>query len=244
MTTSPTRRGAFFAGMRATLPMVIGAIPFAIIFGAVAVTSGISPLGAMGLSLIVFAGSAQFIGVGLVAQGVSIPIIVLTTFIVNLRHALYSASLAPYMKGLSQKWLIPLGFWLTDESYAVVIRHFDQQPDAPHKQWFFLGSEVFMYVNWQLCTVIGIVAGQQFKDAAQWGLDFAMIATFIAIVVPLIRTRPVLACVLVSGASALLTYGLPNKMGLILSALLGIAAGMLVEAQQAAPPLTSEEARS
>lgn len=244
MRDQSTRRGAFLGGMQATIPMVIGAIPFGIIFGAVAITSGISAWGTVGMSLIVFAGSAQFIGVGLVAQGVGLPVIVLTTLIVNLRHALYSASLAPYVKGLSQKWLIPLGFWLTDETYATVIHHFQQAPDAPHKRWFFLGSEVFMYVCWQICTVIGILAGQQFRDAAQWGLDFALIVTFIAIVVPLIRTRPVAACVLVSGISALLTYGLPNKMGLMLSALLGIAAGMIVEARQPAAVLTHEEASS
>ncbi|MEO1444361.1 MAG: AzlC family ABC transporter permease [Chloroflexota bacterium] len=100
-----TRRAAFVGGMRDTIPMVVGATPFGIIFGAFAVTqAGLSFWGAMGFSLFVFAGSAQFIGATLLAQGTGIGIIVLTTFIVNVRHALYGASLAPYMKHLQRRW--------------------------------------------------------------------------------------------------------------------------------------------
>ena len=228
-TTSPTRREEFLGGMKATIPLVLGAIPFGIIFGAVGVTSGVSPAGVMGMSLFVFAGSAQFIGVGMVASGVGIGIIVLTTFIVNLRHGLYSASLSPYVRHLSQKWLLPLGFWLTDESYAVVIRRYQQADDAPNKHWFFLGSTVLMYCNWQLCTLIGILAGQRIPDARGWGLDFAMLVTFIGIVVPIIVNRPLLLCALVAGGSAVVFNGLPNQMGLMVGSLLGIVAGYIAE---------------
>ncbi|MEQ8671789.1 MAG: AzlC family ABC transporter permease [Aggregatilineales bacterium] len=224
-----TRREEFINGMKATIPMVFGAIPFGIIFGAVATTGGLSPAATMGFSLIVFAGSAQFIAAGLVSSGVSIGLIILTTFIVNLRHALYAASLAPYMKHLPQKWLLPLGFWLTDESYAVVISRFTQPDDSPYKHWFYFGSAVLMYSNWQLCTLIGVIAGQSIPDATGWGLDFAMVVTFIGIVVPLIRNRPVLVSVLVAGSVALLFDGLPNKMGLMVGAFAGITAGYVLE---------------
>src|SRR4051794_31826352 len=107
-----TRRAEFLAGVRDTIPLVIGGIPFSIIFGAVAVgSSGLSPAAAAGMSAFVFAGSAQFISAGLVGAGASIPVIVATTFVVNLRHALYSATLGPYMKHLPQRWLLPLAFW-------------------------------------------------------------------------------------------------------------------------------------
>lgn len=225
-----TRKSEFLAGMRATIPMVVGALPFGIIFGATAVTNRISPAGALGMSLFVFAGSAQFIAAGLVGQGASIAIIVFTTFIVNLRHALYSASLAPYMKHLPQKWLLPLGFWLTDETYAVVITRFAHADESPYRHWFYLGSAVFMYVNWNVCTLIGITAGSTIPGASGWGLDFALVATFIGIVIPLIRTRPVLVTVVVSGAAAVLAQGLSNNLWIILAALLGIAAGVLAEA--------------
>src|SRR5512141_81178 len=98
-----TRRSELIAGIRDTLPLEVGGIPFAIIFGALAVNSGLSPAAAMGFSLFVYAGSSQLIGANLVSQAVSIPLIVFTTFIVNVRHALYSATLAPHMKHLSQR---------------------------------------------------------------------------------------------------------------------------------------------
>lgn len=224
-----TRRGEFLAGTKDTLPLIVGAIPFGLIFGVIAMSAGISPAGTQAMSLLVFAGSAQFIGAGLVAQGTAAGIIILTTFIVNLRHALYSASLAPYMKHLSQKWLLPLGFWLTDETYAVVIRRYPQDDSSPYKHWYHLGSAVAMYSNWQLCTFVGIVAGQRLENLGELGLDFAMVVTFIGIVVPLIITRPMLVCAAASGITAMLARHLPNNLGLMLAALVGIAAGMLAD---------------
>lgn len=225
-----SRQQEFTNGAKDTLPLIVGAIPFGIIFGVLSVTSGLSAQATLAMSLMVFAGSAQFIAVGLVAQGTGLGIIILTTFIVNLRHALYSASLAPYMKYLSQKWLLPLGFWLTDETYAVVIRRYPQEDHSLYKHWYHLGSAVLMYANWQLCTVIGIVAGQGLQGLDQLGLDFAMAVTFIGIVIPLIINRPMLICALTSGVVAMLARGLPNNLGLMIAAIAGIAAGMTAEA--------------
>ncbi|MBN1120586.1 MAG: AzlC family ABC transporter permease [Anaerolineae bacterium] len=224
-----TRRSEFFAGARATLPLILGAIPFGIIYGAVAVANGLSPAAAQGMSLFVFAGSAQFIAASLVGDGLSVGLIILTTFVVNLRHALYAASLAPFMKHLPQRWLIPLGFWLTDESYAATIARFNAPDDSPYKHWFYFGSAAAMYTNWQICTLIGILVGQQIPDPQGWGLDFAMVVTFIGIIMPLIRNRPALVSVIVAGVVSVLANGLPNKLGLMVAALLGIAAGVLAE---------------
>jgi len=245
-TNTPTRSGEFWAGVKATLPLVIGAIPFGIIVGAVAVTSGVSPAGALAMSAFVFAGSAQFIAVGMVAGGAGVGVIILTTFLVNLRHALYSVTLAPYMKHLPQRWLAPLGFWLTDETFVVVVSHYQQADGSPYKQWYHLGSSVFMYLNWQLCTLIGVVAGQSIHDPRSWGLDFALVVTFIGMVVPMIRNRAVLASVLVAGSTAALAQSLPNQLWLILAAVLGVAAGVIVESLEPKPvaqPTLQEEAR-
>src|SRR5215510_8651043 len=144
MTAIYTRRSEFLAGVRATIPLEIGGIPFAIIFGALAVNSGLSPAAAMGFSLFVYAGSAQFIGANLVKQGVGIVLIVFTTFIINVRHGLYSATLAPHVKHLPQRWLLPLGFWLTDETFVMVINRYSQADNSPYKHWFYLGSAVSM----------------------------------------------------------------------------------------------------
>jgi len=226
---SPTPRSEFIAGFKATIPLVVGGIPFGIIFGALAVTSGLSPMAALAMSLFVFAGSSQFIAAGLVASGTGVGIIVLTTFIVNLRHALYSTTLAPHTKHLSQKWLLPLGFWLTDESFVVAANRYGEPDESPYKHWFFLGSAVFMYVNWQLCTLIGIVAGQAIPDPLSWGLDFAMVVTFLGMVIPMVKNRATLAAVIVAATVAVAGNGLPNQLGLILAALSGVAVGVGLE---------------
>jgi 4-azaleucine resistance transporter AzlC len=227
--TQPTRRAEFWAGFKDTFPLVVGAIPFGLIFGAGAVANGISPAGAQAMSLFVFAGSAQFIASQLVGSGVGVMIIVLTTFVVNLRHALYSATLAPYLKHLPQRWLAPLGFWLTDETFVIVAARYQQPDQSPYKHWYFLGSEVFMYVNWNVCTLLGILAGQRIPNLADLGLGFAMTVTFIGMLIPLIQNRALLASAGVAAVAAVIAYPLPNKLYLMVAALLGIAAGVLVE---------------
>jgi 4-azaleucine resistance transporter AzlC len=241
MSETATRRSEFLAGVRDTLPVDIGAIPFGFIFGTLAVNSGFSPLGAMGLSLFVFAGSAQFIGATLAGSGAALWVIVFTTFIVNLRHALYSATLSPHMKHLPQKWLLPLGFWLTDETFVIVVQRYNRDDNSPYKHWYHLGSSLLMYVNWSACTLIGIMAGQAIPDLSNWGLDFALYVTFIGMLIPLIKTRPVLLAAVVGGLSAVLFNGLPNQMGLIVAALLGVAAGVIAEYLTPSPqPLSPE----
>ena len=98
-----------------------------------------------------------------------------------------------------------------------------------HGHWYYLGSAIPFYLNWQLCTLIGIFAGQRLGDAAAWGLDFAMTLTFIGIVVPLIKSRPMLACALVAGVVSLAASGMPNRLGLVIGSLAGIAAGIIAE---------------
>jgi len=226
---STTRRAEFLTGARDTFPLLVGAFPFGIIFGALAVTSGLTPWAAAAMSAFVFAGSAQFIAVGLVAAGTPILIIVLTTFVVNARHLLYGATLAPHLTKLQARWLLPLGFWLTDESFVVAAKGFESRKSAENKKWYLLGSEVAMYTNWQIVTWIGIVAGQAIPNPRSWGLDFALVVTFIGMLIPMIKGWPTLTAVLVAGAAALLGNALPHQTGLLIAALLGIAAGMATE---------------
>jgi 4-azaleucine resistance transporter AzlC len=219
----------FRAGARATLPLIVGAIPFGIIFGAVAVNSGLSVWTTAALSLFVFAGASQFVAAGLVASGAGLLVIVLTTFVVNLRHSLYALTLAPFVKGLPQRWLLPLGFTLTDETFLVAVERY-QAPDAsPWKHWYQAGSAVPMYLNWQLCTWIGIAAGRALPNPGGWGLDFALVITFIGMLIPGLRTRPMIVCAVAAGAAAVLLGGLPNRLGLLAATIAGVAAGMAAE---------------
>ncbi len=235
-------RAEFLAGMKATIPLVIGAFPFGVIFGALAITSGISIPGTIAMSLFVFAGSAEFIGVGLVAQGVSVPIIILTTFMVNLRHALYSATLAPYVKHLPQRWLLPLGYMLTDEAFVIASTHYNQPGDPTYKHWYWLGSDVLLFVCWQLFTWIGIFAGTRIPDPSRLGLDFALSVSFIGMLVPLMKSRPVVTAVVVAGIVAVIANPLPNKLGLMVAALAGVAAGVIIESRTPQPFAAAEEA--
>lgn len=231
MTELHSRRSEFIAGIRDTFPLVVGAIPFGLIFGALAVNQGLSPAAAMGFSLFVFAGSSQFIGAGLVAQGVSMALIIFTTFIVNVRHALYGATLAPYMKHLPQRWLLPLGFWLTDETFAVVVTRYAKPDTSPFKHWYHLGSSVIMYLNWNFWTFIGLVAGQSIKpeDLTRLGLAFAMDVTFIGMIMGQLKNRPMVLAAIAAGLSAVALYGMPNKLGLIVAVFIGIAVGVVSE---------------
>ncbi|MCL6415566.1 AzlC family ABC transporter permease [Aestuariirhabdus sp. Z084] len=217
------------SGARDTIPLIVGAIPFGIIFGTLAVTNGLSPWTAMAMSLFVFAGSSQFIAVGLLAIGSSPAVVILTTFVVNLRHLLYAASLVPYVRHLSQRWRILLAFGLTDESYAVVANRYFNQQARDRNHWYFLGSTLAMWSNWQLCTLLGISLGALIPDMSSWGLDFAMSVTFIGLVIPYVRNWPMMAAVLVSGTIAVAAHPLPHNLGLILAALCGVVAGVLCE---------------
>ncbi|MCM8622396.1 MAG: AzlC family ABC transporter permease [Candidatus Accumulibacter sp.] len=215
--------------MRDTLPLLLGALPFALIYGAIAASAGLSMAAAIAMSAFVFAGSSQFIAVGLVAAQTPVAIIVLTTLIVNLRHMLYSATLLPYLKELPQRWRIPLAFWLTDETFAVTVHRFQREDSSAYRHWYQLGSSVAMYLNWQLWCFLGLLLGNRIPDAQGWGLDVAMPVTFIGMIIPFVRTLPIIVCVLTAGAASLLTLSLPYKLGIVVSAFAGIASGLLAQ---------------
>lgn len=224
---SPARE--FFEGARDTLPLVIGAVPFGIIFGTLSGGCGLSAPATVAMSLLVFAGSAQFIALGLVCGGTAWPLIVMTTVVVNFRHLLYTATLLPFLGRLARPWQVILAFWLTDETFAVAARRYldPKQPDLT--RWYQLGSAVFMYANWNACTIAGLLAGRHLSDAAGWGLDFAMPATFIGMVIPYLKDRPGWISVLAAGAVSIPAAALPHKLGLVVAAVVGISAGLLAE---------------
>ena len=218
-----------YKGIIETIPLLIGIAPFGMIYGVLAVKAGFPPAAAQAMSAILFAGSSQFMIVNLVAAGSPWLVVVLTAVVVNLRHALYSASLAPFLKHLPAGWKAVLAYVLVDEAYAVGIHHYEREGSAGHQHWFLLGSGLAVWVCWQASTALGIFLGAQIPAA--WSLDFTLALTFIAIVVPGLKNRPLLLSAVTAAVTTVVAHPLPYKLGLILAALAGIAAGLWSERQ-------------
>ena len=220
------------AGCKAAIPLIIGGIPFGILFGTLAPSSGLSAWATMAMSLIVFAGSAQFIVLALIAVQAPLEVILLTTFVVNLRHLLYATALVPHISHLSLPLRSLLAFGLTDETFANMSQRY--QPNSPlgddHQfaHFFYLGSMFSFYICWSAATAIGLILGNIIPDMTSWGLEFAMSVTFIGMVIPYLNTKAMFSAMLCAAIASLYFAYLPNKLGLIVSALVGVAAGLLV----------------
>lgn len=218
---------SFWAGVRAELPLLISGFPEGMIFGALALNAGLSPLASQLMSSVLYAGSAQFITAQLFHDLTPGFVILLTIAIVNVRHILYSASIAPYIAALPMRWKVLLGYLLTDESYAATILHYEQEGTTPYSHWFFFGAGFSLWFTWQISTAIGLFLGAAIPDS--WSLDFALPLTFIAMVVPVLKDRSLILAALSAGIAGLLANSLPYKLGLLLAVLVGITAGTLLE---------------
>ncbi len=225
-----SRGREFWRGVQAILPIFLGVFPFGMIYGVLARQAGLSAAASQAMSSIVFAGSSQFIAAQLVSQAVPGLVIVLTIAVVNLRHALYSASVAGFVQHLHMGWKLALSYLLTDEAYAVVITHYNRAGSSGNQHWFYLGAGLGLWTCWQVSTALGIFLGAVIP--ASWSLDFALPLTFIALVVPALKDRAGTAAALVGGVAAVLAFSLPYKLGIIAAALAGITAGLLVEGKQ------------
>lgn len=217
------------------LPILVGVVPFGMIYGLSAVGAGLPALAAQAMSSVVFAGSAQFIAAQLIHDAAPAAAVLATIFLVNLRHALYSASVAPYVKDLGGGWKGILAYLLTDEAFAVAISRYQRDAEAvepsPHRHWYFLGAGLALWTSWQLSTAVGIFFGAAVPRG--WSLDFALPLTFIALVLPSLRSRAGGAAAVSAGVVAVLAAGLPYKLGLMLAAAAGIAAGLIAGKEDA-----------
>jgi 4-azaleucine resistance transporter AzlC len=222
-----SRKLEFWKGVRDETPILLGVVPFGLLYGALAISAGVSNGAAQAMSAIIFAGSAQFIAAQLVGAGTAGVVIVMVVFVVNLRHALYSASVAPYVRHLNTFWKVLLSYLLTDEAYAVTITHYNREGESPTRHWYFLGAGLTLWASWQLSTAAGIFIGAQIPPA--WPLGFILPLTFIALVVPAIKDKAGMLAAVVAAVIGLLAAGLPYKTGLLLAAVVGILTGLLVE---------------
>jgi 4-azaleucine resistance transporter AzlC len=217
----------FRDGVRDTLPLMLGVFPFGLAYGIFAQSVGLTPGETILMSLTVFAGAAQFISLPMFAAGAGLMMISLTALLINLRHLLMGASLVPYMEKLSLPWKAFLCFGMADETYAVAI---SRAQAVGYSRDYHFGCNATGYVTWVASTVLGVVLGSRISDPLAWGLDFAMPATFLALLIPRLTDRVSLGVCLVatvvSVATALL---IPGKWYIIVACLAAVVAGAWME---------------
>lgn len=219
-------RLALLAGIRASLPLQTGLIPFAIVCGASATSLGLSFAQAWGLSWMVFAGSSQLVAMQLMASGAPAWVIVLTGWVVNLRFLIYSATLAPHFRHRSRldRWIG--AYLLVDQSFALTLNRIAEGREKRETAWFYLGLSLAFWLCWQIGSIAGILLGNFIP--ARWSMDFVVALTFIAIVAPSLNNHPARLAALIGGALAL-APPLPLKLNIVAAALLGAGAALLVE---------------
>lgn len=222
-----TKKQAIVNGVKAIIPLCIGDFPFSFIVGALSIGAGMTVWQSTSWSLIVIAGSSQMVALNLLNTGASIGIIVLTTAIINLRHVLYSASLAEPMKHTSFFSRALMAYGLTDEVYAITVK--PMHDDKASKFYFYMAVMLTFWGIWVLADFLGAMLGAMLPDIGKYGLDFAMIAAFIAIVIPQVKSRACIIAAVVASVSGVLLVNLPYSLGIVVAAVLGGTAGLFVD---------------
>jgi predicted branched-subunit amino acid permease len=153
--------------------------------------------------------------------------VVLATLFINLRFMMYSASMRQHLSGLPRRWRLLCGYLLADNLYGLSLARFAEHPDDPAKLAYFLGAGIPIWIAWQAAVLAGIVIGAGVPHS--WRLEFAAPLAFIALTVPFLRDRAMIGAALAAGITVVAANGLPLRMGLLLAALAGIGAGLLIE---------------
>ncbi|PML59633.1 AzlC family ABC transporter permease [Vibrio lentus] len=219
------RRTQLWKGVLAAMPLSIAVIPWGILAGSYAIDAGLNQLQAQAMSAVLFAGSAQLVAAGMFKSGIGLGTMLLTTFFITSRHFLYSVSMRDKISHLPARWRLLLGFWLTDELFAIC----SGQSQQEFNRWYAAGVGGGFYLVWNIASFVGIIAGSQIPSLNEIGLDFAVAATFIALVFPLIRTWPVVVCVVVSLIASVALSVNNVEGGLMIAAISGMLAGFISE---------------
>ena len=218
----------FLAGCLDEAPLQLGVIPFGMLYGIGALAVGMPVWLAQLTSMLVFAGAAQLVIVQMLGAAAGALPIGLTAVLLNLRHMLYSASVAEHVRHLPRRWRVLLAYLLTDEAYAGAILRYARPagpgPDLRH--WYFLGCGLTLWGCWQLSTALGIAFGARIPP--EWDIDFAVPLTFIALLTLLVKERAGQAAALVAALAVLALAALPYRLGLVLAIVLGLLAGAAV----------------
>jgi predicted branched-subunit amino acid permease len=218
---------AWREGFHTGLPTLFGIAAWGMVVGVAMVKAGLSIPQAIGMTLLVFAGSAQLASLPLIVAHAPVWVIFATALVVNLRFLIFSALLAPHFAHLPWKQRFALGYVSGDMTVAMFLQRFPNEGPVPGKLSYLKGLMLPNWAAWQVGSIAGILLGSAVPP--QWGLGFAGTLAIICIMVPLIANKAALCGVLVAGTVAVLAAALPYKLGLLAAVALGMLAAMVVE---------------
>jgi len=207
--------------------VLLGIVPFGVITGVAMVASGIPPLVAMLMSLIVFAGASMVASAQLLASAAPAALIVLTTLIINLRFMMYSASLRVHFADAPLRWRIAIAYLTADNVYGLLLGRFSEHPQDAGKLEYFIGAGIVVWAAWQVAVLGGILIGAGVP--ASWRLEFAAPLAFIAMTIPHLRDRAMIAASLAAGAAVIAAHELPLRLNIVAAAAVGITVGLFFE---------------
>lgn len=217
-------------GFRDFLPMSVGLIPWAVVTGIAMRSIGLSPLEAMGMNVLVFAGTAQLGTLPLIGSGAPLWLIFVTALVLNLRFIIFSAALAPAFQGNALARRLGASYLLVDGVFAVGSEKMLASEDPQWRWGYFIAPSVYAWLLWQLFVLAGVLgAGVIPRD---WSLEFMATIALMLIMLPMMRARPMLVAALAGGLGAVLLRGLPLRLGLFAGIAIGIAAGFVAEQRQ------------
>lgn len=224
-----TPKSAYLAGVQAGLPFIFIAAPFALLFGVVAIEAGLTIAQAMGFSIVVIAGAAQFAAVQLMVDDASIVLVLLAALAVNLRMAMYSAALVPYL-GTAPLWQRAMVSYMNfDQSYIASVAQYEAVPDmtVSDRVKYFMGVITPITPLWIVMTGVGAYFGAVIPP--EFALDFALPITFLAMIGPMLRTLAHVAAALTSMIVGLALVAFPSGSGLLIAAACAMVVGVCVE---------------
>ncbi|WP_319946367.1 AzlC family ABC transporter permease [Vibrio methylphosphonaticus] len=207
------------------MPLSLAVVPWGFLAGSFAIESGLTFFEGQAMSAVLFAGAAQLVAMGMIKSGATLLTMMVTIFFITSRHFLYGLSMRESISPLPLKWRLGLGFLLTDELFALCGHQSPQQ----FNRWFALGAGLSFYLIWNVATMIGLVVGSQIPDLQQYGLEFAVAATFIAIVIPTIKSLATLLATFSALVTAVVLATMNVEMGLVIASVVGMSVGYVVE---------------
>lgn len=213
------------------MPATLGNLVWGIITGVAMVKAKMTVVEAIGMTILVFAGSAQLAVLPLLLLDAPLGIILLTAAIVNLRFVIYAATLAPHFAALSRFRRLVLGYFGGDISFVVFMQRVTLEPERPYPQAFYLGCALGPWFIWELGSMIGIALGAGIPP--DWGLEFGGTLALLALTIPLIQSWPSAIGVVAAATSSIAWVHWPYRVGLVCAVLTGIAFAMATESIQA-----------